>query len=59
MLRFIVIREWKDSASGAEGNNFITIDGDITALEDQLRSGGYSEDGYDHRHLVGVEIIDR
>ncbi len=58
MLRFIVSKNWKDCVSDAEGQLFITIDGDITELEGTLRSGGFSENGYDHCHLVGVEIRD-
>ncbi len=57
MLRFIVSKNWKDQVSGAEGQSFITIDGDITELEDRLRSGGFGENGYEHYHLIGVEII--
>jgi hypothetical protein len=58
MLRFIVSRNWKDSVSGAECQNFITIDGDITELEKLLRSGGYGENGYEYYHLIGVEILE-
>jgi len=57
MLRFIVSKNWKDTVSGAEGQQFVTIDGDITELEDLLLSGGFGEDGYEHYHLVGVEIV--
>jgi hypothetical protein len=57
MLRFIVSKNWKDSVSGAEGQSFITVDGDITELEELLRSGGFSENGYEHCHLAGVEVI--
>jgi hypothetical protein len=57
MLRFIVSRNWKDSVSGAESQNYITVDGDITELEELLRSGGYGESGYEHCHLIGVEIL--
>jgi hypothetical protein len=57
MLRFIVSKNWKDNVSGAEGQSFETIDGDIETLERCLTSGGFGEDAYEHYHLVGVEII--
>jgi hypothetical protein len=57
MLRFIIKRLWKDSHSGLETEGLETLDAECIELEHVLLGGGYGESGYDHRSLVGVEIL--
>lgn len=57
MLRFILKRKFSDRHSGCEGEDLMTMDLQINALEIVLRSGGFGMDEYERTELVGVEII--
>ena len=57
MLRFIIRRHFKDSVNGAVTEEYETVDASCGLLENALVQGGYSEDGYDIRELVGVEVL--
>lgn len=58
MLRFILKCKIRDDIRGYCGESHYTIDGDITALEEALKRGGYGENGYECHELIGVEIIE-
>ena len=57
MLRFIIKRDIKDGYSGLLDSGFETLDVDVPDLERALLGGGFSEKSYDHRSLVGVEVL--
>lgn len=57
MLRFILKNSYKDSCNGAEVENFFTMDFEVPELEQQLRRGGFGENGYQFNQLVGVEVL--
>lgn len=57
MLRMIIRRRYKDQWNGLEMEDFETVDIDIQKLEQILTGGGTSENGYDIRELVGVEVL--
>lgn len=57
MLRFIIIRRQKDAISGAEWEGHQTVDIEVPGLEAILTGGGYGENGYDNRELLGVEVL--
>lgn len=58
MLRFILRHDFKCQHSGAVSESFITVDGDTEQVEWLLKTGGFSETGYDLYHLLGVEIVE-
>lgn len=58
MLRFILRTRMRFEPSGCEMEMLHTVDNDIAALEDALRSGGQSETGYSVTQLLGVELLD-
>ncbi len=57
MLRAIIRRRHKDQCNGLETDELETIDFYSEVLEEVLGSGGYSESGYDHRSIAGIEIV--
>lgn len=59
MIRFIIKYHHKDRANGLVTEGFETVDIDVPRLEDILNGGGFAEDGYDYRELLGVEILRR
>ena len=59
MLRAIIRRRHKDQCTGLEIDDLETIDFHSEVLEEALGSGGYSESGYEHRSIAGVEILGR
>jgi hypothetical protein len=58
MLRFIIRKRFKDSASGYEGEGLFTVDVKLEKIEELLTMGGFGEDGYERCELVGVEVVD-
>jgi hypothetical protein len=58
VIRFILRNQRRDEYSRATVDCLFTIDGDVVALEQALRRGGYGESGYDLTSLVGVEVLD-
>lgn len=58
MLRYIMRRKWKLTC-GTSGEALYCIDGDAEAVELDLRSGGFDENTYDHKELVGVQVMDQ
>ena len=58
MIRFILRRKWRDNISGLESDEIETILCDAPELEAALIAGGYGENGYDHRQVIGAEIAD-
>ena len=58
MIRFVMRRIRMDEHTGLKSDSYFTIDGDIFELENVLRSGGSSENGYNHCSLLGVELIE-
>jgi hypothetical protein len=54
MIRFIISRSRRDAVSGAEWQDFETVDVDVPALEARL-GGGHGESGYDISTVIGVE----
>ena len=59
MIRFVIKRKIRDSQSGLDTEHFETIDCDVPVLEIALIGGGIGENGYDHRELVGAEVMPR
>lgn len=57
MLRAIIRHKHRDQNNGLEIDEFETLDFDSEVLEEVLRSGGYSESGYDYWTVVGVQIL--
>lgn len=57
MIRFILRRNWRDAASGAEGSAHFTLDAVVQDLEDALSRGGFGEGAFDMTALIGVEVI--
>jgi len=57
MLRAIIKRKWKDAYSGLETEEFETVDFKCDDLEQVIRIGGYGDGGFDHRSVVGVEVL--
>ena len=57
MIRFILIRRWKDQNTGLETNTPYTLDVDLPLLERLLQGGGISETGYDYTELLGAEVL--
>lgn len=58
MLRFIIKCKERCGAIGLESTRHYTIDCDVAELEQALRRGGFSENGFEIHDLVGVEVID-
>ena len=56
MIRFIIERKYK-YPNGLEDDELETVDIDVPQLERILTDGGSSEDGYDLRYLLGVEVL--
>lgn len=57
-VRFVIKRKWRDVTSWLETEEYETILCDVPELESVLRGGGYGENGYDWRGLVGAEVVD-
>lgn len=57
MLRVIVRRQKKDPLNGLETDWLETVDIVSETLEKILMGGGHSENGYDYRQVVDVEVI--
>lgn len=57
MMRAIIKQHRKDPTSGAETQAFRTVDFDVPELEELLTGGGFGEDGYDTRALIGLEFL--
>jgi len=58
MLRFIIKCQESNNDIGIQNTRLYTIDCDVAELEQALRRGGFSENGYEIHDLVGVEVID-
>jgi hypothetical protein len=57
MLKAILKRRWRDEISGATGEAFYTLDFRCDALEEQLRRGRMSQNGFEIVELTGVELM--
>lgn len=58
MLRAILVRYFKDTASGLEREHLFTVDFHNADIEGALRRGGFGEDSYDMAEVIGVEVRD-
>ncbi len=60
MLRYILKRVQCDMNCGMQSEHvtMFTIDGDVTEVEQRLRSGGSGPSGFDRTELVGVSVLD-
>ena len=57
MIRGIIRRHIKYRHNGLVTAELETFDFEAPELERVLTDGGYAEDGYDYRELLGVEIL--
>ena len=57
MLRFVIRRRMLDAANGLSSEGIETLDIECQELEKVLLGGGYGENQYDYRELVGVEFL--
>jgi hypothetical protein len=57
MIRFFIRRKFRDAISGLESDELESITIDCPQVEAVLTSGGYGENGYDHRQVVGAEVV--
>ncbi len=57
MIRAIVKRMRRDPASGAEWDTFEVVEAECPELEEVLRRGGLSENGYDVSQIIAVEKL--
>jgi hypothetical protein len=57
MIRFFIRRKFRDAASGLETDEIESITVDVPEIEAVLTDGGYGENGYDHRLVVGAEVV--
>lgn len=58
MIRFIMLKDEK-GISGAESQNWYTIDAEVPELEAALTRGGYAEDRWEIHKMVGAEVKDK
>ena len=58
MIRFILKTRLVRYEELLDETRFFTIDGDLLALEEALRSGGRGPGGYESTTLEGAEVID-
>lgn len=56
MIRFIMRRVRLDEHTGLKTESYLSVDGDVRQLEQWLRYGGSSDNGYDAVSLLGVEL---
>ncbi len=56
MLRAILKHSQRDGISGASGEYFQTVEFNAPELENALRVGGLSEDGFHIVEVIGVEV---
>jgi len=56
MLRFILKNTYSCELTGDSGEILKTIDIDLPLLEEELKKGGFGENGFDKTELIGVEI---
>ncbi len=57
MLRFVILRKYRDALTGLETEGLYTVDAECPELEREMIGGGYGENGYDVRELKGAEIL--
>lgn len=57
MIRLILKRYTADRFSGAEREEFETLDIDCPQLEKVLTRGGYDQSSYDYTLLQGAEVL--
>ena len=57
MLRAVLITKERDQHSGAETEQFRTVDFESPEIESAMKYGGFAENGYSVTQLVGVEIL--
>ena len=56
-MRYILQENFKRTC-GDHGKGYFTVDGDANAVEQILRSGGFSEETYERFEVIGIEVID-
>jgi hypothetical protein len=57
MLRFVIRRKMLDRGSSLASEGLETVDAECPELERVLLGGGTGMDSYDHREIVGAEVL--